>query len=105
MVAHHCLAHNQFHELQKAADDPVFSADRPQVFSAQVILDFDPSLRRVQEYLNSVKARPGSDKSQVACFNPWKQPRQTLSFFEAMVFAERRLNCMPASCSTLLDTV
>ena len=37
VVAHHCLAHNQFHELQK------------------VILDFDPSLRRVQEYLNSVK--------------------------------------------------
>ena len=37
VVAHHCLAHNQFHELQK------------------VILDFDPSLRRVHEYLNSVK--------------------------------------------------
>lgn len=41
---------------------------------AQVILDFDPSLRRVQEYLNSVKARPGSDKSLVGCFDPWKQP-------------------------------
>lgn len=37
VVAHHCLAHNQFHELQK------------------VILDFDPSLQKVQEYLNSVK--------------------------------------------------
>jgi len=37
VVAHHCLAHNQFHELQK------------------VILDFDPSLRRVQEYLNVLK--------------------------------------------------
>eukprot|EP00930_Biecheleria_cincta_P026103 TRINITY_DN18459_c0_g2_i1.p1 TRINITY_DN18459_c0_g2~~TRINITY_DN18459_c0_g2_i1.p1 ORF type:complete len:2313 (-),score=520.95 TRINITY_DN18459_c0_g2_i1:320-6796(-) len=37
VVARHCLAHNQFHELQ------------------EVILDFDPSLRRVQEYLNSVK--------------------------------------------------
>lgn len=37
VVAHHCLAHNQFHELQK------------------VILEFDPSLRRVQEYLNVLK--------------------------------------------------
>jgi len=37
VVAHHCLAHNQFHELQK------------------VILAFDPSLRRVQEYLNVLK--------------------------------------------------
>jgi len=37
VVAHHCLAHNQFAELQK------------------VILDFDPSLRRVQEYLNVLK--------------------------------------------------
>eukprot|EP00927_Polykrikos_kofoidii_P070617 TRINITY_DN67031_c0_g1_i1.p1 TRINITY_DN67031_c0_g1~~TRINITY_DN67031_c0_g1_i1.p1 ORF type:complete len:804 (+),score=163.43 TRINITY_DN67031_c0_g1_i1:338-2413(+) len=37
VVAHHCLAHNQFHELQK------------------VILHLDPSLRRVQEYLNVLK--------------------------------------------------
>ena len=37
VVAHHCLAHNQFHELQK------------------VILDFDPSLRTVHDYLSSVK--------------------------------------------------
>lgn len=37
VVAHHCLAHNQFHELQK------------------VILDFDPSLRRVQDYLTVLK--------------------------------------------------
>jgi len=37
VVAHYCLAHNQFAELQK------------------VILDFDPSLRRVQEYLNVLK--------------------------------------------------
>merc|ERR1719453_1460561 len=37
VVAHYCLAHNQVHELQK------------------VILEFDPSLRRVQEYLNVLK--------------------------------------------------
>ena len=37
VAAHHCLGHNQFHELQK------------------VILEFDPSLRRVQEYINVVK--------------------------------------------------
>merc|ERR1719191_785235 len=37
VVAHHCLAHNQFYALQR------------------VILDFDPSLRRVQEYLNVLK--------------------------------------------------
>merc|ERR1719160_1533541 len=37
VVAHHCLAHNQFYALQR------------------VILDFDPSLRRVQEYLDVLK--------------------------------------------------
>jgi len=37
VVAYHCLAHNRFHELQK------------------VILGFDPSLSRVQEYLTALK--------------------------------------------------
>ncbi|CAE8675054.1 unnamed protein product, partial [Polarella glacialis] len=37
VVARHCLAHNQFHELQK------------------VIQNYDPSLRRVQEYLDALK--------------------------------------------------